>query len=141
MKKQIKPKQFKEHPSYGLRDERIDSLKYCLMILVIAGHVFSQSQFSGIFGCTETWNWIYMFHMPLFVFLSGYFSRKKCINIFLSSCWKLIEPLILFQSIILGYKFMGGGDDFNKGCAYPVVDFMVSVKPSVLEDFITNRSR
>ena len=35
--------------------------------------------------------------MPLFVFLSGYFSHKKTDKDLLSSIWKLLEPLILFQ--------------------------------------------
>ena len=60
-----------------VRDERIDSVKYWLIILVIAGHVFMRPEFSHSIICAVTWKWIYIFHMPLFVSISGYFSQKK----------------------------------------------------------------
>ena len=88
------------------RDERLDSVKYYLIILVIAGHVFSQSQFSESQACTIIWKWIYMFHMPLFVFISGRFSYKKDKENFLKSIWKLLEPLIVFQFIICLLDFV-----------------------------------
>ena len=92
------------------RNDKIDSLKYCLMVLVIAGHVFSQPQFSASIGCTIVSKWIYMFHMPLFVFISGYFSRKKKdTKDFIQSCWKLIEPLIIFQVLMRGYLYFSKG--------------------------------
>lgn len=82
-----------------VRDERIDSVKYWLIVLVIAGHVFME--FSGKYECDIVWEWIYIFHMPLFVFLSGYFSRKKYEMELLLSIWKLVEPLIIFQTIAI----------------------------------------
>ena len=50
-----------------------------------------------------------MFHMPLFIFISGYFSRKKDNKHFITSCWKLIEPLLVFQIIIRGFLFIASG--------------------------------
>ena len=41
--------------------------------------------------------------MPLFVFISGYYSRKKDWQPFWSSIWKLLEPLIIFQVIGLAF--------------------------------------
>ena len=69
------------------RDERIDSVKYYLVLLVIIGHVFTQSEFSDIESCRIIWKWIYIFHMPLFVFFSGYFSHKKDTKSFMMGCW------------------------------------------------------
>lgn len=89
------------------RDERIDSVKYCLMVLVIVGHVFAQRQFVSTPGCTAVWKWIYMFHMPLFVFLSGYFSSKKDNRQFIKSCWRLLEPLLIFQIFIRVWEYSG----------------------------------
>lgn len=62
------------------RDFRIDAIKYNLIVLVIIGHVFSRGQFSSVPLCGVIWKWIYMFHMPLFVFISGYLSHKKMIT-------------------------------------------------------------
>lgn len=42
-----------------------------------------------------------MFHMPLFVALSGYFSHKKSIKNFFLSSLRLLEPLVLFQVICI----------------------------------------
>lgn len=92
-----------------LRDDRIDSLKYWLIILVIAGHVFSQDLFSGCPVCIVIWKWIYMFHMPLFVFISGRFTYKKTKSNFKKSIWKLLEPLIVFQFIMCSLVFVQTG--------------------------------
>lgn len=96
------------------RDERIDSIKYWLIILVIAGHVLSRDYFSESQVCTVVWKWIYMFHMPLFVFISGRFSYKKKKNGLLNSILKLLEPLILFQFIMRLLDFvLYGTASFN----------------------------
>lgn len=87
-----------KHDICNKRNERIDSIKFFLMLLVIAGHVLSQidtlwpSDYSRV-----AWQWIYIFHMPLFIVLSGYFSHKKSIKGFFSSTLRLLEPLLLFQ--------------------------------------------
>ena len=89
------------------RIESIDSLKFFLMILVIAGHVLEG--FTSSYVCAVAYKWIYLFHMPLFIFISGYFSRKKDNKEFLISCWKLIEPLIVFQAIVRGVEYFVSG--------------------------------
>ena len=58
-------------------------------------------EFSNSTACVIAWKWIYIFHMPLFVFISGYFSRKKNKKVFWLSIWKLLKPLIIFQSIAI----------------------------------------
>lgn len=84
-----------------VRDERIDSVKYWLIVLVIAGHVFLRKEFSDSTACVVTWKWIYIFHMPLFIFISGYFSQKKHKKDLWLCIWKLLEPLIIFQSVAI----------------------------------------
>ena len=74
---------------------------------MIAGHVFNQ--FPSSPTCVVAQKWIYLFHMPLFVFISGYLSRKKSNKDFFISCWKLIEPLILFQVIARGAQVVASG--------------------------------
>jgi fucose 4-O-acetylase-like acetyltransferase len=85
-----------------LRDDRIDSVKYWLIVLVITGHVFQC--FKGIPTCKLMWDWIYLFHMPLFIFISGYFSQKKSKKVLKTIIWKLVEPLIIYQ--IIGLFFI-----------------------------------
>jgi len=80
-----------------VRDERIDSVKYWLIVLVIAAHVLG-GDFSKNPECAVIRKWLCMFLMPLFIFISGYFSRKKTGNL-LTSLWKILEPLVIFHTI------------------------------------------
>lgn len=73
------------------RDMTIDSLKGFLILLVILGHVIGSLK---SVGGDAIWNLIYTFHMPLFVLISGYFSKRD--NLKLST---LIKPLVVFQLI------------------------------------------
>ena len=58
------------------RDNRIDTLKGVLVTLVVFGHCFIYgSPMDGM--KTNLSNWIYLFHMPFFVFLSGYFTHPR----------------------------------------------------------------
>lgn len=81
----------------NVRDGYADFLKYVLISLVVLGHFIGLYQHRvGISGGLYTW--IYAFHMPLFVFISGYFSkhitnyRKRSVDV-------LLYPFILFQFI------------------------------------------
>ena len=73
------------------RDERIDAVKYWLLVLVVAGHILKRDEFLRLPECEIVMKWIYYFHMPLFIFLSGYFSRKKDREVFPASIWRIIE--------------------------------------------------
>ena len=89
------------------RDTLLDSLKYWLIILVIIGHVFvicgGDNKINQV-----TWHWIYIFHMPLFIFISGYLSHKKTNREFLKSSWKILEPFVIFQVIARGIDALEG---------------------------------
>lgn len=61
------------------RDKKIDVLKGIAIYLVVMGHViawffkdFSANRDSLPINAMALWNFIYSFHMPLFMFLSGY---------------------------------------------------------------------
>lgn len=82
-----------------VRDERIDAVKYWLVMLVITIHVVMRKEFADSTSCAVLWNWLCTFDIPLFIFISGYFSRKKDRKDFLPSIWKLLEPLIIFHVI------------------------------------------
>jgi len=86
-----------------VRDERIDSVKFWLVVLVITAHVIMRKEFTGSTACVALWNWLCLFTIPLFIFISGYYSRKKDWQTFWPSIWKLSEPLIIFQ--VIGLMF------------------------------------
>lgn len=57
------------------RDMLLDSLKGFLMILVLIGHIGGDNTRSNVY-LQSIEVFIYLFHMPLFVFISGYFSKN-----------------------------------------------------------------
>lgn len=74
-----------------LRDYKMDNLKCFLIICVVIGHML-ELVYAG-----AGYRLIYSFHMPAFIFVSGYFARfgkRKIVS-------SLIYPYILFQSLYL----------------------------------------
>lgn len=86
-----------------MRDERFDSLKFVLIILVCWGHLIQidKNAFSG--ETIALYKLIYTFHVPLFAFVSGFFtnSNKDYSKSFIS----LLE--IIFWGDILWFIFSG----------------------------------
>lgn len=79
-----------------------DNIKMLLIFLVVLGHTIAFTQWAGDTSLLCVYNCIYSFHMPLFVFISGYFSkritcpRKKDIEI-------LLYPYLVFQVLNVFY--------------------------------------
>lgn len=80
-----------------------DTAKFILIFFVIFGHMMENvrdlSYNSELYGC------IYLFHMPLFIFISGFFSKiyqdkKK----FWMSELRLVETLLLFHVASILFK-------------------------------------
>lgn len=83
------------------RDNRLDSIKGFLIILVILGHIIGTCG-TGVV-CEDVWQVIYVFHMPLFILISGYLtSLKKDIKSFLQSLSHIVIPLLVFQILFVG---------------------------------------
>lgn len=59
-----------------IRDSYWDSLKFYLILLVVLGHTLEIVVTDGSFS-RALYNSIYLFHMPLFIFVSGRFSHVK----------------------------------------------------------------
>jgi len=77
------------------RDVYWDSLKGVLIILVVLGHVL---QVGDSRLTITTISWIYSFHMPLFVFVSGYFSNPDSPS-YNKGCFRIIETYVCVQLI------------------------------------------
>ena len=72
------------------RNYKMDNIRFFLIFLVILGHFMEL--FQGEFTLS-LYKIIYSFHMPAFLFLTGYFARFRPRKIFLH----LICPYIVFQ--------------------------------------------
>lgn len=79
------------------RSYYFDNLKLLLIILVVMGHI-AEPLISSYNNIKEAYMFIYSFHMPLFTFVSGYFSKnindhKK----FFPKINNILIPYIIFQ--------------------------------------------
>lgn len=85
------------------RNYLFDNLKFLLIVLVVFGHSLEEISLAQDYAIIRAW--IYSFHMPAFVFISGYFSksvrrgegaRKTIINILTPKYifWYLFSLLI-----------------------------------------------
>lgn len=88
------------------RDYMFDNLKAFLIVMVVFGHLMERFAGQQNYFWTTVYTFIYSFHMPLFVFVSGYFSKNadKCrknafdglflVFILANFCWKLFMGLV-----------------------------------------------
>lgn len=90
------------------RTAYFDNAKFILIFLVVFGHMIqpfvSQSQ-----DLNTLYTWIYTFHMPAFIFLSGFFAKGNGnIQYILKLAKKLVIPYIIFQVLYTAYYFFIG---------------------------------
>lgn len=89
------------------RDYYWDTLKFVLIFLVVYGHTISDSASAGSFN-KAIYNFIFIFHMPLFVFISGRFSHMKEKNKYKKGIICIFETYIIFQLIRLFLEVLLG---------------------------------
>lgn len=75
-----------------MRNYRMDNIRCILIFLVVFGHMLA-----WIPGTDSLYRIIYLFHMPAFLFLTGYFSRFR----FSKILTQLVYPYALFQVLYL----------------------------------------
>lgn len=78
------------------RDYLFDNYKVLLIFLVVVGHFIGPSAASNEFLRVLKWI-IVSFHMPAFIFISGYFAKKELP--FLSIVQKLAVPYVAYEII------------------------------------------
>lgn len=94
----------------SIRDYSLDALKMMLITLVIYAHIPLLDGFmpgSNVEMDALTWRsvkGIYAFHMPLFVLLSGYFTRRKEAGMQWKGSLKLLRLFVLFHVIDLALQ-------------------------------------
>lgn len=91
------------------RDPYFDNLKAILICLVCAGHCLNLYRDSNIY-CNYLFNLIYAFHMPLFFYISGYFS-KNVEKTYKLAFETLIIPAIPFELLYYILHVATGADN------------------------------
>ncbi len=78
------------------RDYLFDNYKVFLIFLVVIGHFIEPSYTNNGFLYTLKW-FIFSFHMPAFIFISGYFSKRELP--LKDLVWKLAVPYLVYEVI------------------------------------------
>ncbi len=93
-----KPKSTDTITALAERNYWLDNTKFFLIMLVVIGHFISE--FRQYKMVNYTYSFIFIFHMPLFIFISGFFSK----NIIVKNKNKILNYIVLYlimQSIEL----------------------------------------
>lgn len=78
-----------------VRDAAFDNVKAAMLVLVAFGHVLDVYMRNGAFEYALM-KWIYLFHMPVFAFVTGYFS-KNADRARETALTRALLPYLLFQ--------------------------------------------
>ena len=90
------------------RDPRIDTIKGILIVLVVFGHyLWGYREFPVVEEMVEL---IYLFHMPAFIFISGFLS-KDVLPISWKSIAQLLVSYVLINSLMMFFCFVYRGSD------------------------------
>ena len=80
------------------RDLYWDSLKFVLIFLVVYGHTIETYSPNGSIN-RAIYNFIYVFHMPLFIFISGRFSQIHDSKRYKKGILRIFETYVTIQAI------------------------------------------
>lgn len=95
------------------RDAFFDNAKFILIFLVVFGHIIQPFTDSSAI-IQVSYDFIYLFHMPAFILLSGFFAKGIGSGGYLWNLTKkLIFPYIVFQIVYSGYYFIIGNPSWQ----------------------------
>jgi len=78
------------------RNSRLDGVKLLLIVLVVVGHCIEPTLNSNVVS-GSLYTVIYSFHMPLFVFLSGYFAKVNSFGEWKTKGLRLLETFLVIM--------------------------------------------
>lgn len=92
------------------RDVYFDNLKFILILLVVVGHFMEP--FNGERTTQAVYQFIYSFHMPLFIFAAGYFSKSiRYPKYYVNLVSSLLVPYVIFETLYTLFDFYTQGQD------------------------------
>ncbi|MGE5329622.1 MAG: acyltransferase family protein [Deltaproteobacteria bacterium] len=123
------------------RDYYFDNVKFLLILLVVIGHTI-EPLIKADLNLKAIYIFIYTFHMPLFILISGYFSKNiGADKYFIKNVRKILVPYIIFQ-ILYFFFFRFGMNNiqtkFSLLTPYWIMWFMFSmfIWKSILPYFV-----
>lgn len=105
--------------SASVRDPWLDNAKMALILLVVVGHAWALLPSDGPGG--QLYDFLYLWHMPAFVFISGYLSRG--FEYAPERMWQLVRtlvvPYIVFEAALALFRLWVGGERLHDLFADP----------------------
>jgi fucose 4-O-acetylase-like acetyltransferase len=94
------------------RDPWPDNAKLVLIVLVAIGHLLSKGITDRLPEAHALYVWIYLFHMPAFVFLAGFFSggRELSARSLRGIVTRLLVPYLVF-TVLYSVAVSAVGDE------------------------------
>lgn len=92
------------------RNLQMDTVKGLLIICVVLGHVIGNvGGLRNDLLSSKVYDFIYVFHMPLFIWVSGYFTRWKASwKAFFSGLAAILIPFFIFHCITVAGALVAG---------------------------------
>lgn len=92
------------------RDPWFDNAKMLLVVLVVVGH--SWTLLDQSFASTWAYNFLYLWHVPAFVMVTGYLSRsftfsRRHISRLVST---VVVPYLVFELLLTSFRSVVGGE-------------------------------
>lgn len=95
------------------RDPWFDNAKMALVLLVVVGHAWTLLPFNAV--TTYLYDFLYAWHVPAFVFVTGYLSRSFAYT--RTRMWQLVRtvvvPYIVFECAIALFRVHVGGEQLE----------------------------
>lgn len=101
------------------RNYFLDNAKVLLIFLVVFGHLL-QPFVAGSSNLNTLYLWIYTFHMPAFILLSGFFAKGSGNRKYIMKlAKKLLVPYLIFQLLYTVFYFYIGKEGWQTGIFSP----------------------
>lgn len=100
------------------RDAYIDNARLLMITFVVFGHLIQPYQ--DMLFLQMSYTWIYTFHMPVFIFLAGFFAKGAANRAAIEKlAKKLLLPFLFFQFIYTIYYFTIGKENWLESILVP----------------------
>ena len=96
-----------QKPRGGSRVALWDNAKFLLIVLVVVGHLISTVRTETDLGFA-LYTWIYLFHMPAMILLSGIFAKPDLSSKVVVSTAQLLGTWLVWELIWAGIRLLGG---------------------------------
>lgn len=112
------------------RDYYFDNVKFILILLVVVGHAIEPLVNTNL-NLKAVYIFIYTFHMPLFILVSGYFAKNiTADHYFLKTVRRILVPYLIFQVfyfLFFRFVFTGVYNKFTIFTPYWIMWFLLAM--------------